>query len=321
MLNLRLLDLTALVRLNEKAVIRIMRRSKNLKEIRVSCIMNVGQTFFYCLREMKKVDSFSLNSPKILNSGDLKIAEDLSYEFAKHISFYKLKALSVYSLNNTITTSYSKNAEQANLLESLSFATVKDNDFDLLQDLCFFPNLKKLAICYNLRDAETEVGIETIEEFNNHTLSEILIDICVELDTIVIGGLLNNEGAKILADSMKKYQKIKNIRLLNCLIYEDGLYKILEQGKQLERLDITGCLLCCTGEAFNLVNKNYNPSSGFKLPLTSSENSIYGSGILQNMKEIKMSVISHERLSIKTLLLKIFGPEIKLTFDCVKLKH
>jgi len=144
------------------------------------------------------------------------------------------------------------------------------------------------------------------------------MDCCVKLETLVIGGLLNNDGAKIVGQAMKKYSKIKNLKLLNCKILEKGLYSILEQGFSLEKLDLTGSLLCCSGQAFHDVNKEYNMSHRYSLPLTSSENVVNGNGVLANMKSIKMSVMASQKHAIKNLLERIFGESVKLTLELIK---
>ena len=41
------------------------------------------------------------------------------------------------------------------------------------------------------------------------------MDVCTNLNTLVIGGLLDNNGAKILAGAMNKYSKINHLKLLN----------------------------------------------------------------------------------------------------------
>jgi hypothetical protein len=150
------------------------------------------------------------------------------------------------------------------------------------------------------RDCE-DVDIET---FNSEIIGTVLLDACANLKNLVIGGLLNDKGAKVLAETMEKNQKIINLRLLNCVIYEDGLYSILEQGNNLETIDITGCLLCCSGEAFTRYNYG-----------------LIKDGILSKLREIRMSVIYNDRLQTKNLLNQMFGPKVRVYLDGVKLKY
>ena len=153
LVNLRVFDVTALNNLTVKALIRFIRRCKNISDIRINCGMNLSADIFYCLRESRKLDSLSLNSPKILRGNDLEQTYKTLSVFSKHISHYKLKSLSIYELNGEITTAYCNNPEVAESLENLSFSTVSLKDgLDVLNDLVFFTNLKRLAICYHDRD-------------------------------------------------------------------------------------------------------------------------------------------------------------------------
>lgn len=113
--------------------------------------------------------------------------------------------------------------------------------------------------------------------------------------------MLNDEGAKIIGQSMQKYGKISGIRLLNCVLQEDGLYSILEQGHNLKILDITGCLLCCSGEAF--ARHDYE---------------LIRSGVLERLRELRMSVVSCDRLALKNQFQKVFGSQVRLVFDGIK---
>lgn len=174
----------------------------------------------------------------------------------------------------------------------------KQDGLDLLNDLIFFTGLKQLAICYNEKDCEQE----DIEQFNNEILENVLLHACININSLAIGGLLNNEGAKVIAQSMQKYKNITGIRILNCNLYEDGVYSILEQGNELEIIDITGCLLSSTGEAF--VKNNCL---------------LIETGVLSNLKEIRMSVMLCDRYSIKAMLQKAYGPKVRLVFDGIKL--
>jgi len=147
MIELKILDISALYKLSEKAVIRMIRRSKNIEDLRVNCIMDLSDDFFYCIRNCSQLTTLNMNSIKKLGNTDLMQAQKVLQTFSKHIEHIKIKNLGVYELNDSITTAYSNNEEAADMLTSLSFANVNEKDgFDLLNDLVFFTSLKQLGI-------------------------------------------------------------------------------------------------------------------------------------------------------------------------------
>lgn len=172
----------------------------------------------------------------------------------------------------------------------------KRDGFDILNDLVFFPNLKQLAICYHERNCEPE----DIDDFNSDVLSNVLLCACVNLDSLAIGGLLNDIGANIIAENLKKYNKISGLRLLNCILTEEGLHAILRNGHNLEIVDLSGSLLCSSGEAF--------ARNGCEL---------VQDGILNNLKEVRLSALSNERRGLKDLMHKIVGARVRIVVDGV----
>lgn len=51
--------------------------------------------------------------------------------------------------------------------------------------------------------------------FNKEVIEQVLMTACVNIEHLAIGGLLNNQGAKVIAQSMEKYNNITGIRLHN----------------------------------------------------------------------------------------------------------
>ncbi|CAI2359657.1 unnamed protein product [Moneuplotes crassus] len=309
LVSLKTLDVTTLTGLTERALMRFVRRCKNLESLSIYAAMNIDADFYYCLRGCMKLTGFSINSSKNLPFTDLqKLHKNLDI-FAKHLPHLKLKSLSLYELNDAVTTAYADCSEIAELLENLSFWTVSQKQgIDLLKDLVFFTSLKKLAICYNLIDCDQIL----IDEFNKEVIRDFITDACINLNTLVIGGLLDNHGAEILSEAMEKRNTIKTLKLLNCKLSDDGLVKILSKGEALEQIDITGSLLCTSGYAFKVVGSESTHMSTGRLPFAGAEKFVTNDGPLRNLREIKMSVIRHDRMPIRNMLVELFGIGIKL---------
>lgn len=109
LLNLKVLDLMGLGKtFTEKASLRLIRRCKNIEELRLSSTMKLGSDFFFGIRELKKLAHLAISSIKMLSGGDILDTQDVLKELAKHVNTLKLKTLSIYELNEEITTAYSK---------------------------------------------------------------------------------------------------------------------------------------------------------------------------------------------------------------------
>lgn len=153
---------------------RLIRRCKNINELRVNCAIKLSADFFFCLRTLGNLSHLAITSQKILAGTDLASAQEVLIDLSKHVTELKLKTLSVYELNEKLTNAYSKSEEKAEMLESLRFATINQKDgFELLHDLVFFTNLRQLAICYNERDCMSE----DIEIFNSEILGNLLLEV------------------------------------------------------------------------------------------------------------------------------------------------
>jgi hypothetical protein len=146
--NLKVMDILGVGNhMTEKACVRLIRRCKNITELKISCLLPLGADFFFCLRSLGGLKSLCLSSLKELNGTDLLKSKDVVNTLAKHVNHLKLESLAIYELSETLTTAYSKFPETSEILKSLSFATVGLKDgIDLLNDLVFFTNLEKLAI-------------------------------------------------------------------------------------------------------------------------------------------------------------------------------
>ena len=114
-----------------------------------------------------------------------------------------LTMLDVFELSEAITTAYSKSEEKADMLESLKFATINFNDgLDILNDLIFFKNLKQLYICYGEKNWEPSI----VKSFNESVLSDIILSVWINLESLAIGGLINDDGAKVIAECLEKHK-------------------------------------------------------------------------------------------------------------------
>jgi hypothetical protein len=295
LLNLKVLDLMGLSKsFNERAWIRLITRSKNIEELRVNCAGKITDAFFYCIRNLRKLEYLTISSLKTLSDSELVDSQTTLKSLSLHLEHLKLKNLCVYEINSLIADTFGKEVMAENL-ESLRFATINQKDgLDVLKDIIFLEKLKQLAIWYN----QTNWEAEEIEAFNSEIIGQIMLDACVKIENLTIGGLLNDEGAIVIAEAMKRYSKISGLKLTNCVLQEDGLRSILEQGQELKILDITGCLYCCTGEAF----------------LKNNAELIY-SGTLSNLRDLRMTSVPSERFKLKKALDQALKNNWRLTIQ------
>ena len=181
---------------------------------------------------MKQLKKLTFNWERKLNDGELYKAREVIEKVGQFVWKLNLETLNVYEISEAITTAYSKNEEKSNILEWLGFATLNLNDgLDILKDLIFFQNLKQLSICYGEKDVARSIVIE----FNENVLSDLLLSVWVNIQTLVIGGLLNDTGALVIRECLEKFNKITNLKLFNWLLTEEGLYQILSKGSMIRR--------------------------------------------------------------------------------------
>ena len=200
---------------------------------------------------------------------------------SSHIAHLNLTHLNVVGLTEKLMTTFSENTEKADMLESLIFGCLLYSKLDLLNDLVFFQNLKQLSICYLQEDKYLK---EETDTFNNTIIEPILMDVCIKLEALTIGGLLDNTGAEHISKSIQKYGKITHLRILNCTnINEDALYEILKHGYEIRAIDIRGTLGCATGQAFFREAGN----------------------VLHSLKTIRMNVVFNQKLYIQENLKKL----------------
>lgn len=149
-----------------------------------------------------------------------------------------LTSLNVYGITEKLFTAFSNSEEKTAMIETLKFGVCLDQSLDCLNDLVFFTKLKNLALCYHMTNCDPN------EEklFNSELLEPLLLDVFPNLESLAIGGLVNNVGASHIAKSLEKYAQIKHLKLLNCTLDEEGLYEILKNGHELRSIDIFGSL-------------------------------------------------------------------------------
>ena len=138
-----------------------------------------------------------------LSDGYAVAARENIKRLSKFVISMNLTMLNIYELSEEITTAYSQQEDKSSKLESLNFATINfNNGLDILKDLIFFQNLKQLYIWYNEKDWDNDI----VKSFNEEVLSDIILQVWVNLQSLAIGGLVNNDGAKIIAECLEKYK-------------------------------------------------------------------------------------------------------------------